>query len=183
MKWKENILRNVVVAFKEPHRSTSGPLTETGDSTEYSLTLTNMGLGVGGRGGWGGVLFRWNEVFSLSPRAWPCGPLFWPKSNAGVWWPPTPPLDTPMSFLEVGALNLGCGPFMKVKKQMMRQNMKCGLLPAKMSPVFSWITVNKQSANVHFSLLTATIFKRNIHCPKRKRKEEIEKLLNKEFNT
>lgn len=149
----------------------------------YRIQLNVNLHGIGGGGGWGGVLFRWNEVFSLSPRAWPCGPLFWPKSNAGVWWPPTPPLDTPMSFLEVGALNLGCGPFMKVKKQMMRQNMKCGLLPAKMSPVFSWITVNKQSANVHFSLLTATIFKRNIHCPKRKRKEEIKKLLNKEFNT
>lgn len=48
MKWKENILGNVVVAFKEPHRSTSGPLTETGDPTEYSLTLTNMGWGGGG---------------------------------------------------------------------------------------------------------------------------------------
>lgn len=84
MKWKENILGNVVVAFKEPHRSTSGPLTETGDSTEYSLTLTNMGLG-GGGGGVDEAGCSLGEIkYSLSaPVLGPVGPCFGLKVTQG----------------------------------------------------------------------------------------------------
>lgn len=121
---------------EEPHRSISGPLTESGDTTEYSFKLTKMGWGAEKVDEVGCSLGEMK--YSLSaPALGPVGPCFGLKSNAGVWWPPTPPLDTPMNFLEVGALNLGCAPFIKVKKQMMRQNMKYGLLPAKIFPVFS----------------------------------------------
>lgn len=130
-----NILGNVVVAVKEPHRSISGPLTESGDTTEYRFKLTNIE--------WGGgdvveVGCSLDEMKHSLLAPFPCGPLFWPKSNARGCSPPTPPLDTPMNFLKVRTLaNLDYEHFIEVKKQMIRPNMKWGLLPAKMFAFFS----------------------------------------------
>lgn len=54
---------------EEPHRSISGPLTESGDTTEYSFKLTNMGWGGGEVDEVGCSLGEMKYSLSLPPRS------------------------------------------------------------------------------------------------------------------